>query len=481
MGDVPEPRPRPAEAELREALAAHRRWVDSGGREGARANLSGADLAGANLEGECLASARLSGASLARANLVGADLSGAYLDGADLGQAALNVCNLANARLSGADLAGAELCHAVLNGADLGHANLADADLAHASLIDADLHRAVLTGADLHRADLTRAGLNGADLRGADLTRANLSGADLRHAELTGARLPAAALAGADLRGARLVRADLSQADLSGAQLGQADLTRARLKGARLENADLRTSRVARLDKSYVRGAQFSALSARWWFFLCTAVFRPLAGWLDRRGWKRAATAVGFTTEYNDPWSILRQSYAGPRVLFLFFTVMLFVLPYAGRASLFSAVGPLEREGVQWLELRKKQVEARLATAPHELELAEEREWLDHVLRRAERKPIWQVLLKWGQGNPWPVVLAAALILYNIGLYVLITCVSSLRDEEERSGWTPAWREYGYLIWVHRVVVVLFYVSFGAFVINVLDLLGEEVIIPRLR
>lgn len=481
MADVPEPRPRLSEPELAQLLHSHRLWVDTGGRDGTRANVSGFDLTGANLEGECLALSRLLNTSLVGANLIGADLSGANLAGSDLRRAELNVANLTNARLSEANLADAELCHAVLNGAYLEHANLTGADLAHASLIDADLHHAVLIGADLHRADLTRAEMACADLTGADLSRADLSGANLPLANLSEVRLQAAVLAGATMRGSTLVRADLSQADLTGAQLLEADLTRAKLKGAKLEDADLRACRVHRLDKSYVRGAQFSALSARWWSFLCAAVFGPLSLWFDRRGWKRAAGAVGFTTVHNDPWSVLRQSYAGPRVLFLFFTVMLFALPYAGRAAVFSAVGPIEREGVLWAELRKKQVEARLAASPGDPALLEEHEMLDHILKRAERKPVWQVLLKWGQGAPWPVVLAAALILYNIGLYLLITSVSSLRDEEERSGWTPAWREYGYLIWIHRAVVVLFYVSFAAFIINVVDLLGEEVVIPRLR
>ena len=37
---------------------------------------------------------------------------------------------------------------------------------------------------------------------------------------------------------------------------------------------------------------------------------------------------------------------------------------------------------------------------------------------------------------------------------------------EERSGWSPAWKDYGYLRWVHRAVTVLFYVSFLSFLVT---------------
>lgn len=481
MPDAPEPRPRLSEQELRTALDEHRLWAESSGRDGTRANLSGFDLSGLHLEGECLAGAKLLDARLAGTNLIGADLSGAYLSNADLSGAELNLANLTNARLSDATLAGAELHHADLCGAYLERANLADADLRHANLSAADLHSANLAGADLHRAVLAGAALPRANLAGADLTNADLSHAELSLADLSGARLGAARLPGARLQRARLTGADLTNADLTDAQLFEADLSRARLKGARLENADLRCCRVHRLDESYVRGAQFSALSARWWVFLCTVVLGPLSLWLDRRGWKKAAGAVGYQPDHNDPWSVLRQSYAGPRVLFLFFTVLLFALPYVGRAAVYSVVGPVERELIRAAEVRKRQVERRLAESPDDPVLRDDLEHINQLLNRVERKPVWKVLLHWGHGNPWPSILAGVLILYNVGLYVLITCVSGLRDEEERSGWTPAWREYGYLIWIHRVVVLLFYVSVATFLYNIGELLGEEIAVPRFR
>ena len=135
--------------ELDEILHAHKKWLESGGEEGLRADLRGANLRGANL----------SYADLRGANLRGADLSYADLRGADL----------SSANLRGADLRGANLSSANLRGADLRGANLSYADLRNA---------------DLRNADLRSANLCGADLRGANLSGADLSGANMDYAVL---------------------------------------------------------------------------------------------------------------------------------------------------------------------------------------------------------------------------------------------------------------------------------------------------------
>lgn len=78
-------------------LARHATWRESGGRDGARANLREADLVGADLRG--------------------ADLRGAILCGADLSNAKLRGAILCEADLSNAILRGAILCGAILRGA----------------------------------------------------------------------------------------------------------------------------------------------------------------------------------------------------------------------------------------------------------------------------------------------------------------------------------------------------------------------------
>jgi uncharacterized protein YjbI with pentapeptide repeats len=111
--------------ELAAILDQHRIWVESGGDEGTKADLSGVNLENADLTG-----VNLQGAILQRANLRNADLSMANLRGASLVQA-----DLCNANLLGAELRGADLMGATLYGAEglwlgrLGGANLYDAML----------------------------------------------------------------------------------------------------------------------------------------------------------------------------------------------------------------------------------------------------------------------------------------------------------------------------------------------------------------
>ena len=89
---------------LSEILQSHKKWLDSNGAEGVRADLRDANLRGAYLRD---------------ANLRDANLRGAYLRDA----------NLRGAYLRNADLRGTDLCHA-----DLRNANLRDADLHYADM-----------------------------------------------------------------------------------------------------------------------------------------------------------------------------------------------------------------------------------------------------------------------------------------------------------------------------------------------------------
>jgi len=90
------------------------------------------------------------------------------------------------------------------------------------------------------------------------------------------------------------------------------------------------------------------------------------------------------------------------------------------------------------------------------------------------------LLLKWDQGA-WHTALALVLVAYNVGVFWLISRVGPLRDEEERSGFTPAWASYRSLIWVHRAVSVLFYVSLASFCWNLYATLATPIWVPAPR
>ncbi len=116
---VEEPQEQPSDRapmpdeELQEILEAHRKWVESEGKEGERAdlfeaNLQEADLDGANLQEANLYEANLQEAYLVEANLQGAKLRGAKLQGASLREAKLQGAYLDGANLQEATLVGAK-------------------------------------------------------------------------------------------------------------------------------------------------------------------------------------------------------------------------------------------------------------------------------------------------------------------------------------------------------------------------------------
>ena len=107
-------------------LRDHKKWIDSGGEEGRRADLSGADLSGTYLRAAYLSRTDLSRTDLSRTDLSRANLDYANLDDADLSDSCLSGANLRAAHLRRANLRRADLTDAYLSLADLTDANLDD-------------------------------------------------------------------------------------------------------------------------------------------------------------------------------------------------------------------------------------------------------------------------------------------------------------------------------------------------------------------
>ncbi len=116
-----------SEDELKGILAAHARWLESGEKEGEKADLSKTNLRVANLRDANLRRADLTEAKLNRATLEDANLSNATLDGAVLRGAHLYRTNFQNADIKGAEFQGADLKEANLRDANLQNANFEDA------------------------------------------------------------------------------------------------------------------------------------------------------------------------------------------------------------------------------------------------------------------------------------------------------------------------------------------------------------------
>jgi len=239
--------------------------------------------------------------------------------------------------------------------------------------------------------------------------------------------------------------ANFSCANLREADLTDSDLTGALLTGANLENADLRGAKGVRLDDNYVRGAKFSSNA-------------------------------------TDPWSILRRSYTGHRFGFHMLVLALFMAPYLARAIFWA--------GVNEAQVGMIQMVARLKSAALDLEasaLDNGRVLSELVSRMGEVQPclrevcrewpIWQILL--GADKGWAFfALAAALVLYNLLRGILTWRVGPLRDEEERSGYSPTWRAYSHLVWLHRGVSLLLAIAVISFLWHASRWLSASVWLP---
>ena len=146
--------------ELNDVLEKHKRWLDTDGKEGERADLSYTDLRGFNLTRVNLAGADLSYTNLQSTNLWnsildGVDMTGSNMVGSSLTNAYLATANLHKVNLEGADLRGAKLIYSNLRSADLMYADLQAADLHCSDLQGARMFITNLRYAVLHDTNLT--------------------------------------------------------------------------------------------------------------------------------------------------------------------------------------------------------------------------------------------------------------------------------------------------------------------------------------
>ncbi len=372
------------------------------------------------------------------------------LQGANLRCAKLQGINLVEARLQRADLTGAKLQGARLGGADLHGAELFGADLREAKLMDANLQETNLSGAELHDADLRRANLGNAYLAGACLPRADLSNARLQRANLGYSELP---------------EADLSGANLQGAILSEADLEVTKLKETDLERADLSGCKYLVFDSTYVLNTRH----------------------IPKNDWHR-----------------LRNRYTGIRMIFNLVFLGLFISMYGAKAMFWYGVGRGQDAAVERAYALEQFLSARVnAGDPNGLTPEERQAWKHTLavvswvssklkaeasarLRGAEqaagakfrRVKVWQVLISYDRGI-WFMLAAVLLIIYNVLRYVLTRRVAALSEEENRSHYTPALKEYKRLLWPDTIIRALWYFAVLSFGIHCCDWLTADVFVPR--
>lgn len=200
---------------LKDDIDMHALWLQSGGRQGRRANFSAMDLQGIDLR-DCY----LPEANFRTANLRGANLSGADLQGADFSQSIVENANFMSAKLEGCNFARCAGTGIYFNRASMTGANLSGAMMDAADFSDTNLAGAKCREALFARSNFTRSNLDCAILRyvnaaEAIFDEANLSQADCRDAEFKYAKFKEANLAGAVMRKANLDHVSFSYANFS--------------------------------------------------------------------------------------------------------------------------------------------------------------------------------------------------------------------------------------------------------------------------
>lgn len=174
---------------VRIAIAAHRRWLDSNGKVGARAELRDCDLRDCDLGG---------------VELSGADLAGADLRGARLDKGRFRLTCLRGAHLDGVSARDTSFEGADLDRASFDRARIAGSRFDPMPIVTDDGaatadHPTRLVGARFRRASIADTSFRGADLKGVSFDQAELTDCDF-----DGARMEPEAWHRARLSGCRV-------------------------------------------------------------------------------------------------------------------------------------------------------------------------------------------------------------------------------------------------------------------------------------
>jgi hypothetical protein len=237
------------------------------------------------------------------------------------------------------------------------------------------------------------------------------------------------------------------------------------LLSANLSNADLRYCSGLRLDDTKILNARFTPRSVNWLgrFFNLLFIY----------------------SKNTDPWSELRHTYTGPNFLITLLALIGFLLPYIFQIATWRSINiaqELTQETLVSLQTEYDELVNRGIITPSvaiTLGSTIERLKSDDMCLAKECRSyrIWQLLI--GVNKGWQfVALTLAIILYNALRYNLTQTVVAFREEEERSGYTPALKEYftpnrfGLSpTRLHVILKILFWVAFIAFTCNLIEVL----------
>lgn len=291
-----------------------------------------------------------------------------------------------------------------------------------------------LAEADLQGLELFNFTLDFADLRCANLSKANLSGASFVEADLRGAQLKEAygrqaSFDGSDMLEVRMENSNFTLASFKKVKLPSAVMTGSILRSSNFLGANLSWTKMDDCDLDDAKGLEFSSTLIR-----------------NSR----------ISQQSSDLWSTLRKNYTGFRFGLNLAIVAIFFIPYIAKAVFWSAIATAQSTDL-------------IATGT------------EKICQHAECMELSVLSLILGIAEPaLNSALVIALIVYTLLRFAMTMHIASLREHEDRTGFTPpirvphptvpastmpldikqsALNAYGWLAWPHRAVSLMQWVA----------------------
>jgi hypothetical protein len=252
-----------------------------------------------------------------------------------------------------------------------------------------DLRNCILTGGTYTQINLSYVNLTDVNFKNLYAPSANFSNAILHRAKITksmvhGADFTNAKLGASDLSNSELLNANFENAELDHTNLTGANLSAANFKGARLTGSDLTNADLTNA-KEFI---------------------------LDHN--KIEGTI--FPYKSSDRWSILRRKYTGVGMMWTLLFLLSALIPYGIKA-------------VYWIVLNKQQEQDGILYSE-----------LTH-----NEFTVIQLVFAIDKGFPY-FLIPITLVIYNLVRLLLTYVLAPLREEENRTFYTPVWKEKKHLI-----------------------------------
>ena len=427
------------------------------------ANFNNADLRNADFRGTALRFANLEGANLEGAKFLGSNLTGTILQGKHV--PALYDYIKSNNSIAGfrewlcandtefdkyslLDLSGIQIC-----GLESEQTDLSNTDLKYATIKDTNLEGSILNSANFHESRVVKSNLSRSDLKHikaysssfgtSNFSSSTIVKAEFKNCDFYGLDFTSSNLAQTKLHESRLINCIFKKANIIYTNFQQANLNNSDMRRTSLSLGYLDEDRVNQIDHCEFNGAKltntnweeenlsYGELSEvdlfRANFRNANLSYANLSGSnLDSADLREADLRFAkglllnntriegaiFEAKAMDPWSVLRRAYTGPNLVLILVLSSLFFLPLIGKILFWRAINLYQ-------------------TISTDIEVFK--------CGHPECEETRVLSLLFGADQGWLLIATISVFIYNILRAYLTFGVSTLRDAETRSGYSPAW------------------------------------------